>query len=164
MLTEIVEYLKYYIPPKELLSVSIFEDKHPNTDKGINAVVTHLAGPNPRMQQIVEYEVEMMFVPEEWEWEHLFRDANDYMNEKGPGWSHKIASCNQTVELSSPLIKEDEKKYDESALVLVLSWQDERSKHKEIVTPNGTKIVNGLRFENSEKGSCGCNDQGCSIF
>ena len=89
--------MRFYIPPHLLVNVSIFEDAHPNTNNCINAVVTHFAGPNPRIQQIVEYDLEQMFVPVDWEWDKLFTFAVDYMNAKGPNWSHSVASSNQTI-------------------------------------------------------------------
>ena len=50
LIEELGEYLRQYIPPYQLISVSIFEDAHPNTGNGINAVIAHIAGDNPKMQ------------------------------------------------------------------------------------------------------------------
>ena len=58
LVNELGEFLRFYIPPHKLVNVSIFEDAHPNTNKGINAVVTHFAGENPKIQQVVDYELE----------------------------------------------------------------------------------------------------------
>ena len=72
-----------------LVSISVFEDAHPNVGKGINAVVTHFAGEKPKIQLVPsDYEIEQMFVPADWEWDKLFSFAVDYMNAKGPNCSH----------------------------------------------------------------------------
>jgi len=40
-------YLNEYVPPHQLISVSLHEDGHPNKTGGINAVITHNAGDHP---------------------------------------------------------------------------------------------------------------------
>lgn len=44
---EVGDWLNKYVPPHMLVSVSLFEDAHENTGKGINACITHCAGQNP---------------------------------------------------------------------------------------------------------------------
>ena len=80
------KFLEHYVAPYDLVSVSLFEDSHPNIDGYINAIITHTAGSKPAVLQAQGYELEQMFVPCNFEWDHLFRDAEDYINEKGNGW------------------------------------------------------------------------------
>ena len=49
LLKEMGEYLQSYIPTHKLVSISLFEDAHPNEGKAINAVIAHIAGENPKM-------------------------------------------------------------------------------------------------------------------
>ena len=49
LIKEMGEFLQSYIPPHKLVSVSFFEDAHPNEGKAINAVITHIAGESPKM-------------------------------------------------------------------------------------------------------------------
>ena len=44
---ELRDYCNTYIPPHTLISISLYEDKHPNEDQGINACITHTAGSDP---------------------------------------------------------------------------------------------------------------------
>lgn len=47
MISEAKTYLNKFIPPHRLISVSLFEDAHENTGKGINVCIAHTAGANP---------------------------------------------------------------------------------------------------------------------
>ena len=47
MISEAKTYLNKFIPPHRLISVSLFEDAHENTGKGINVCIAHSAGANP---------------------------------------------------------------------------------------------------------------------
>lgn len=44
---EVRDWLNKYVPPHTLISVSLFEDAHENTGKGINACIAHCAGTDP---------------------------------------------------------------------------------------------------------------------
>jgi hypothetical protein len=47
VISEAKTYLNKFIPPHRLISVSLFEDAHENTGKGINVCIAHTAGANP---------------------------------------------------------------------------------------------------------------------
>lgn len=47
LVEEVRDWLNKYVPPHMLISVSLFEDAHENTGKGINACITHSAGSDP---------------------------------------------------------------------------------------------------------------------
>jgi len=46
--SETHQWLNEHLPPHELLSVTMFEEAHPNQTGKIGALITHKAGPNPR--------------------------------------------------------------------------------------------------------------------
>ena len=43
-----LKWLNDYLPPHELLSLTMFEEAHPNQTGKVGALITHKAGPNPR--------------------------------------------------------------------------------------------------------------------
>ena len=57
LIEELGEFLVKNIPPYNLLSISLFEDAHPNDGNGINAVVTHTAGSVTKVQELSNYEL-----------------------------------------------------------------------------------------------------------
>ena len=103
LIREVNSWLNNFIPPHALISISLFEDAHPNEGKGINACITHSAGSNPKDLNENEatnvgplYDVDV--VSEDSEWEDMFNEAVDRINERGDEVleSHIIASTNNS--------------------------------------------------------------------
>ena len=113
-----------------------------------------------------------MFVPADWEWDKLFTFAVDYMNMKGPNWSHSIASSNQTIYMEEK--DEEGNRYDDGAFLLVISWDDNKrikgilDTHESNQSPSKKRRskLGEIRLENSEKSGCNacCSDGDCTIF
>ena len=91
MISEAKLYLNKFIPPHRLISVSLYEDAHENTGKGINACIAHTAGANPPLLTdaydymspgIYEFDVASI-VGEDIEISSLFDDAAKKINSNG---------------------------------------------------------------------------------
>jgi len=96
-----------------LVSVSLYEDAHENTGKGINACITHTAGANPTnladnddITNKVIYSIDT--VAGVGEWEDLFVTATEKMNGIGGQEGHMVASTNDSS--------------NDGGFVIVLSW------------------------------------------
>jgi len=96
-----------------LVSVSLYEDAHENTGKGINACITHTAGANPTnladnddITNKVIYSIDT--VAGVGEWEDLFVTAIEKMNGIGGQEGHMVASTNDSS--------------NDGGFVIVLSW------------------------------------------
>ena len=96
-----------------------------------------------------------MFVPDKFAWKNLFRDAQDLMNSKGDGWHHVVASANKTIE--------GDEKYEDDAIVLVVSWNSMLSVAPKMdLTPSGTRRAGPIKLEGSADPNCEC--AACDIF
>lgn len=101
------------MPPHQLLSVSLFEDAHPNEGKGINVAITHCAGPSPADLSENEtakgkalYDLEV--ITGTGEWEDMFTEAKTLINKKGGQEGHIVASTNDSS--------------CDGGVIIVLSW------------------------------------------
>ena len=110
---EVKDWLNKYVPPHCLISVSLFEDAHENTGKGINACITHTAGENP--DDITEKEIKMSgpmyelhVIAGSGEWEDMFEEAKAKINAKGGQEGHIVASTNDSS--------------NDGGVIIVLSW------------------------------------------
>ena len=92
MISEAKTYLNKFIAPHRLISVSLYEDAHENTGKGINACIAHTAGANPTdfrsdsaqpmALEIYNFDV-VSIVGEDIEITSLFDDAAKKINANG---------------------------------------------------------------------------------
>ena len=137
LINEVGDWLNKYIPPHQLISVSIFEDAHENVGKGINACITHCAGneptdlssnPNPVGGEIYSIET----ITSTGEWEDLFNSAKDKINVKGGQEGHMVASTNDSS--------------NDGSVIIVISW---------------SSLMEGNIRESTRPASCMDN---CSIF
>ena len=44
---QVRQWLNEYVPPHHLVSISFYEEQHPNVNMQINAIITHRGGANP---------------------------------------------------------------------------------------------------------------------
>lgn len=96
-----------------LVSVSLFEDAHENTGKGINACITHCAGETP--MDLSENEAtkggplyDLQVIAGTGEWEDMFEEAKAKINAKGGQEGHIVASTNDSS--------------NDGGVIIVLSW------------------------------------------
>ena len=113
LVEEVKQWLTQFVAPHQLLSVSLFEDAHPNEGKGINAVITHTAGATPvdlseneAVKGKAVYDLEV--ITGTGEWEDMFTEAKTIINKKGGQEGHMVASTNDSS--------------NDGGVIIVLSW------------------------------------------
>ena len=111
--TEVRDWCNAYVPPHMLVSVSLYEDAHENTGKGINACITHTAGANPKaladnddITNKVIYSVDTVAGTEYWG--DLFAEATKKINSIGGQEGHSVASTND--------------RSNDGGFIIILSW------------------------------------------
>ena len=113
---EVRDWCNDFIPPHHLVSISLFEDAHPNEGNGMNACITHTAGDEPKpisekAKSAAEgkpiYELEI--IQETSEWDDMFGKAKATINAKGGSEGHLVSSTNDSS--------------SEGGVVIVLSWK-----------------------------------------
>ena len=111
---ELRDWLNTYVAPHQLLAVSIFEEAHPNTQKGINAVIVHTAGkdPIPLLSKVKNLPARGLYILQvvtgSLNWPKRLNEAKERMN-KLPGYdAHVMSSTNDSTE--------------QAAIVITLSW------------------------------------------
>lgn len=125
------DWLNKYVPPHALISVSLYEDKHPLEDsKGINAVITHAAGSDPADLSANDTAVkagalyDMNIISGSGEWEDMFAEAKAKINAKGGQEGHLVASTNDSS--------------NDGGFVIVLSWTAVNENNlRDAVRPSG---------------------------
>jgi len=130
LVNEVRDWCNKYIPPHALISISLYEDEHPNEGKGINACITHTAGKDPQplgddiMKEAAGNIYDLQIISGSGEWEAMFDEAKGKINGKGGQEGHLVASCNDSS--------------NDGGVVIVLSWgylfQDNM---KELTRPSG---------------------------
>jgi len=86
LVEEVKAWCNKYIPPHALVSISLYEDAHPNDGNGINACITHTAGddPKPLSDDVMKaaagniYDIQVIAGPGEWE--DMFNEAKQVIN------------------------------------------------------------------------------------
>ena len=112
---EVKDYCNQHIPPHNLISISLYEDAHPNDGGGINACITHTAGANPapisdKAQEVAAGPIyEIQVITETGEWEDMFGAARDRINQLGGQEGHLVASTNDSSV--------------DGGVIIVLSWK-----------------------------------------
>ena len=110
---EVKDWLNKYVPPHMLCSVSLFEDAHENTGKGINACITHCAGTDPadlseNAATKGDNIYDMNIIAGTGEWEDMFEEAKAKINLKGGQEGHIVASTNDSS--------------NDGGVIIILSW------------------------------------------
>ena len=112
--TEVRDWCNSYVPPHQLISVSLYEDAHENEGKGINAVITHCAGADPKdlannegIENKVIYSHEVVAYSAD-EWDKLFEDTVEKINKVGGQEGHMVASTNDSS--------------NDGGCILILTW------------------------------------------
>ena len=109
---ELEDYLRCNVPSDKLLSVSIFEDEHPNDGSGINAVIVFKPG---LLFQSTEFQLDLLLkVGENWSWNDVFAQAVRMMNNKGVDKNFIVSTANRTIALPDG-------EYDSGAIVLIIT-------------------------------------------
>ena len=114
---DIREWLNTYIAPHQLISITLFETAHPNIEGGVNAVITHSAGeePKPLDSNILRLYprgiYRMHIITGDLDWKQRFTEAKDFINRNLVYDGHALTSANDSMK--------------EEAIVLIFSWQME---------------------------------------
>ena len=111
---ELRDWLNAYVAPHQLVSVSIFEEAHPNRHKGINAVIAHTAGkdPTPLLSKVKGLPARGLYVLQvvtgSLNWHKQFNEAKEKMNGLHGYDAHVMSSTNDSTE--------------QTAILITLSW------------------------------------------
>merc|ERR1712232_1020480 len=83
-----------------LVSVSLYEDAHENTGKGINACISHCAGHDPQDLSANSatdgrtiYDLQVIASED---WQEIFEKAKGKINEKGGQEGHMVSTTNDS--------------------------------------------------------------------
>ena len=118
---DLKDWLNKFVPPHMLISISLYHDSHPEApeDDGsvgpnpVNVCIAHTAGTTP--QDLTGNEAvkdapiyELSLVQGTGEWDDMFAQALEKVNEKGGQEGHCVASANDCS--------------NDGGVILVLSW------------------------------------------
>ena len=99
LIGEVKDWLNNFIPPHALISISLYEDAHPNESKGINACIAHCAGST--LTDLAENEAtkgpiyDVDVISGDREWDDMFNEATEKINKKSDE-GHIISSTNDS--------------------------------------------------------------------